>query len=81
MGPALGFLGHGLQPLSLLIQDGKLVDLTGSTEKDYSGKDLTIRVKEGEASKAIEESVSLPDNLVTFSSFLGMFVVGVEKGN
>lgn len=81
MGHALRFLDHGLQPLSLLIQDGKLVDLMGSIENDYSGKDLTIRVKEGEASKVMEESISLLDNLVTFSSFLGMLVVGVEKGN
>ena len=89
VGPPLGFLVFDLQPLSLLLRDGRLVDLKRSAEKDSSGKDLKVSAEEGEATKAMEAcrvskeeklgSVSLPDNLVKFSSFLGLPMVGVEK--
>ena len=63
----------------------------GSAMKGSSGKGLVVRAEEVEVIKALEDCcvlegeelgfVSLPSKLVTFSSFLGLPMVGFEKRN
>lgn len=53
-GPCLGLLGSWIQPLNLLLQDGRLVDLTRNATKDSLDEDLEVRVEELEVSKALK---------------------------
>ena len=41
----MGSLGLDPKPLSLMLQDGRLVDLTGNAVNDSSGKILVARVE------------------------------------
>lgn len=53
-GPCLGLLGSWIQLLNLLLQDGRLVDLTGNATKDSLDEDLEVRLEELEVSKALK---------------------------
>ena len=80
MGPSSGSPGLGLQPLRMLLQDGRLVDLAASATTDSLGKDLDARTAELEAGKSLEtcsvsdeenpDSFSVSKKFVMFSSFL-----------
>ena len=85
----MGVSRVGVPATKILLQDGRLVDLTASTATDSSGKDLDFRVEEVEAVNALEwcntsnvenpDSFSLLENFVTFGNFLGLPVEGFEK--
>lgn len=60
-------MGSGLQPLRLLLQDGRMLDLTGSATM---GRDSVGEVVKSE---------SLPCKFAKFSSFVGMPLAGFKE--
>ena len=69
------------------LQDGSLVETSGSAEKDTLGKVVRTRAGKLETPKALELVCvpkgevmdSLPTKFANFSSFVGILVEGFEK--
>ena len=61
-------LCSGSQPLRMLLQDGRLLDLMGSAEKGILGRDLAVRAEDVEDFRLLETNRDLVGEIVFFES-------------